>query len=190
MILNGKYVRLRPLVPDDAAMTQEWRTGARAFLLSPGARTVAEQRVWIESRFGIDEYNWVQELADGTPVGMLSLIDIDRLHKRAESAHFLIGEPEKVQGIPVAFEAMRLLYDFAFDHLGLHKVWGMIASDNTEMLRWQTNMGMTHESTIREHYFLNDHWQDAYVLSITSEEYHSRARAKLDAMIWLIGRSR
>ena len=50
---------------------------------------------------------------------MLSLIGIDRVNAHAESARFLIGEEDAVKGIPVAVEAMKLLYALACDELGL-----------------------------------------------------------------------
>lgn len=195
MILEGIYVTLRPLTVEDAAITQKWRTGGRAKLLNRGAQTVAEQAAWIASRPDT-EYNFVQMLHaigdDGQyhpsqPVGMISLVDVDLVHRRAEPAHFLIGEERIVResGLPVAAEATKLIYELAFDTLGLHRVYGPIASDNRLMLKWHKYLGMSVEGRLRDHYFLNGHWQDAIMIGMLEGEYRAPggARSMLIALV-------
>src|SRR5664279_4973979 len=126
MILTSSNVVLRPLSVDDAETTQKWRTSPRAFLLNKGAQNVEQQKVWIASRALLPEYNFVMEVA-GQPVGMISLVDIDLAHLR-------VGEEKAVRGIPVALEAVQLLYGMAFDKLRLRKLWGPIASENKQMI--------------------------------------------------------
>ena len=182
MILTGKYVTLRPLTPDDAEISQKWRTGGRAFLLNKGAQSVEEQRAWIASRpfDPARELNFVMILnATSQPVGMISLVDIDLVHLRAEPAHLLIGEEDAVKGIPVAFEATKLIYELAFDVLGLHRVYGPIASGNKGMIRYHTTFGMVIEGRQREHYFLNGKWHDAVMIGMLEEEYRTVALTKL-----------
>ena len=82
------------------------------------------------------------ELADGRPVGMLSLVNVDRHNLHAESARFLIGDEAAVKGVPAAVEAMKLLYELAFDELGLVRVCGIVAAENTLMVKWQRFLGM------------------------------------------------
>jgi RimJ/RimL family protein N-acetyltransferase len=185
MILTGKYVTLRPLIPDDAALTQAWRTGGRAFLLNRGAQTVEEQARWIASRpfDPAREMNWIQELPDGTPVGMLSLEDIDLTHKRAQPAHFLIGEEAAVKGKPVAFEALSLVYSLAFDTLGLQKLWGPIASQNKKMIRFQEYLGFRPEGYLAMHYHIHDQWMGAMMVALLEPRYRIFTVPKLAALI-------
>jgi RimJ/RimL family protein N-acetyltransferase len=182
MILTGEYVYLRPLAVPDAEMTQRWRTGGRAKLLNRGARNVDEQRDWIVKR-PETEMNFVICLNAQIPVGMLSLIDIDKVHRHAETAHFLIGEEEAVRGTPAAYEAMRLIYGLAFDRLSLHRIWGQVASDNKMMITWQRMFGMKEEGRLRDHYFLDGHWQDAVLMGLTEDDYREVALPKLTAFI-------
>jgi RimJ/RimL family protein N-acetyltransferase len=185
MILTGKYVTLCPLVPDDAEITQKWRTGGRAKLLNRGAQTVEEQRAWIVGRPD-NEYNFVQVLTEtGQPVGMISLVDVDLVHRRAEPSHFLIGEEAAVKpyGSKVAFEAVKLIYQLAFDTLGLHRVYGPIAGDNTGMLTFHRYLGMREEGRLREHYWLNGKWQDAILIGMLESEYRTVALPKLNALL-------
>lgn len=181
-ILSGEFVNLRPLTTDDAALTFAWRQGARALLLNKGAENIEQQVRWIASR-PASEFNFMIELKDGRAVGMISLTDIDPVNSRAEPGRFLIGDEAAVQGVPVAAEAMLLLYELAFDRLGLHRVCGTVAGDNTRMIKWQLFMGMTQEGRLRDHYFINDHFQDAVFFGLLESDYRRIAIPRLKSMV-------
>lgn len=191
--LVGEFVVLRPLVEADAALTLAWRLGARAHLLNVGAQNEADQRRWLGNR-PASEKNYIIELPataasagveaePGQPVGMLSLIGIDPVHCHAESARFLIGDEKAVRGRPVAVEAMKLLYELAFDTLGLHRVFGSVAASNHLMIRWQKYLGMREEGRLRDHYFMNGAFVDAVCLGILADEFRADALPKMKALI-------
>ena len=186
MELHGQFVALRLLRFEDAELTLRWRLDDRASLLNRGAVTVAEQAAWIAAR-PPSELNFVIELESGKPVGMLSLLDIDRINRRAEPARFLIGEPDFVRGLPVAVEAMKLLYELTFDELKLHRVYGTVVADNALMLKWQKFLGMREEGILRQHYFIGGEFRDAICLAMLEDEYRTMALPRMNA---LIGRPR
>lgn len=181
-VLRGTFVALRPLTVDDAEQTLRWRLADRARLLNRGAETVEQQAAWIAAR-PADEINFVIELASGEPVGMLSLVGIDRAHRHAEPARFLIGEPDLVRGIPAAVEAMQLLYRHAFDELGLHRVHGTIAADNRLMVKWQKFLGMREEGILRHHYFIGGVFHDAVAMGMLEDEYRAVTVPRMNALI-------
>jgi RimJ/RimL family protein N-acetyltransferase len=181
-VIKGTFVTLRPITVEDAETTQRWRTSGRAYLLNKGAQSVDEQALWIASRPS-NEVNFIQQLPDGRPVGMISLVDINLTHKRAEAAHFLIGEPDAVKGQPVALEATLLLYGLAFDTLGLHRVFGPIAEENKSMIRYHLSLGMKEEGRLRQHYFVNEKWQDAVIVGLLEDEYRTIAKPKIESLI-------
>lgn len=180
--LRGEFVDLLPLTPAHAELTFGWRHSQRAVNLNLGAQTVAGQARWIAGR-PADEHNFVITLKGGQPVGTLSLCAINAHHRHAESGRFLIGEEVAARGIPAAAEAMKLLYQHAFDGLGLVRVHGSIASDNTLMIKWQKFMGMKEEGRLRRHYFINGHFQDAVLFGILEDEFRSTALPRMNAMI-------
>jgi RimJ/RimL family protein N-acetyltransferase len=186
--IHGQYVTLRLLRVDDAERTFRWRQADRASLINRGARNVQEQEAWIAARPG-SEYNFVIEVKGTGPVGTLSLVGIDEIHRHAESGRFLIGETDAVRGVPAAVEAMKLLYELAFDRLKLVRVYGTVASDNTLMIKWQKYLGMKEEGRLRSHYFLNGKFQDAVCLGILEDEYRRVAEPKMRALIAAVGGS-
>jgi RimJ/RimL family protein N-acetyltransferase len=181
-IRHGEFVDLRPLRVDDAALTHRWRGSARAANLNRGAQTAEEQAQWISAR-PTSEYNFIIALKHGQPVGMVSLIGVDLEHRHAETARFLIGEEEAVRGLPVAVEAMKMIYELAFDELRLSRAYGTIASHNVLMMKWQKFLGMTEEGRMRSHYFINGQFQDAVWFGILEEEYRRVALPRMNSLI-------
>ncbi len=181
-VLSGEFVNLRALTPEDAEMTFHWRKGERALNLNQGAGNLESQRAWIASRPN-SEYNFIIELQGGKAVGMLSLVAVDLSNRRAEPGRFLIGEEDATRGIPVAVEAMKLLYEFAFDALKLSRVHGTIASDNIAIYKWQTYLGMKEEGRLRNHYFINNHFQDAICMGLLEDEYRRITLPRMRALI-------
>ena len=184
--LEGRFVDLRPLRPEDAALTHKWRCGQRARLLNQGAMSVEQQEAWIRSR-PQTERNFIIERKDGDPVGMLSLVGIDPVNRHAEPGRFLIGEEHAVRGIPAAVEAMKLLYELAFDTLGLVRVYGTIAADNRRMVKWQRYLGMQEEGRMRRHYFIDGRFQDALIFALLVDEYRAETLPRMRSLIALAG---
>jgi diamine N-acetyltransferase len=179
---EGRWINLRLIKESDALITLKWRLKDRAKFLNSGSSTEKEQANWIKSRPST-EFNYIIELKSGAPVGMLSLIDVDTKNLHAETARFLIGEEDLVKGIPVAVEAMKLLYQVAFDKLKLKRLYGTVASKNKLMIKWQKYLGMKEEGVLRQHYFINNEWQDAIVLGLLDSEYFEDALPKMNRLI-------
>lgn len=116
---------------------------------------------------------------------MLSLIAIDLVNRRAEPSRFLIGDEDAVKGTPAAVEAMVLLYQLAFDELGLSRVYGTVASGNVLMIKWQKYLGMKEEGRLRRHYYIGGAFQDAVCLGLLVEEYRQTALPRMKALVRL-----
>lgn len=181
-ILEGEFVKLRPLQVSDAELTYGWRSGARAKFLNQGATNIAQQQTWIASR-PASEYNFIIELKNGIAVGMVSLTNIDTINKRGEPGRFLIGNEEAVRGTPAAIEAMKLIYELAFDQIGLIRIYGTVAADNKFMTKWQKYFGMKEEGRLRKHLFLGDQFQDAIFLGLLSDEYRKISLPRMNFLI-------
>jgi RimJ/RimL family protein N-acetyltransferase len=186
-VIDGQFVRLRPLQVEDAERTLAWRLSPRAALLNRGAQTVDEQRAWIAGR-PARELNYIIETRAGLPVGMLSLVDIDLVNRRAEPARFLLGEEEAVKGLPAAAESMLLLYGVAFDRLHLARVHGAVVEDNAPMLRWHLYLGMKEEGRLRQHLLMNGRLQDVVCIGLLEPEFRRATLPRLKALIAMAAR--
>ena len=180
--IKGEFVNLRPLLVSDAELTYNWRHAARAKFLNQGAASVEQQASWIASR-PASEFNFVIELKSGLAVGMVSLTGIDAINQHGESGRFLIGDEDAVKGAPVAVEAMKLIYELAFDQLGLIRICGTVAAENNLMIKWQKYLGMKEEGRLRNHLYLNGQFQDAIFLGLLVDEYRKVTLPRMNFLI-------
>jgi RimJ/RimL family protein N-acetyltransferase len=70
-----------------------------------------------------------------------------------------------------ATEAARLLLDFAFGPLGLHRVSAAIGPDNDASIALVKRLGLTHEGRLRDHVFTNGAWRDSLLFSVLAGEW-------------------
>jgi diamine N-acetyltransferase len=182
-VLAGEFINLRPLNVSDAALTHGWRKKQRARFLNPGAASEESQAAWIMSR-PATEYNFIIELKNNFPIGMLSLVNVDRMNRHGEPGRFLIGDEGAAQGVPAAVESMKLLYELAFEQLGLVRVCGIIAANNILMIKWQKYLGMKEEGRLRNHLLQRDgSFEDAIFLGMLVDEYRKTALPRMKALI-------
>jgi diamine N-acetyltransferase len=180
--LEGEFVNLRLLDIKDAELTLAWRSDSRARLLNVGAANLQQQINWISNR-PASEYNYIIEMKNHKPIGMISLIAIDKVNQHAETSRFLIGDEDSAKGLPAAAEAMKLLYVLAFDILGLKRIYGTVASNNVLMIKWQKYLGMKEEGRLRSHYFIDGKWQDGVLLGLLVDEARALSMPRMNGLI-------
>ena len=67
-------------------------------------------------------------LYDGVPVGLIGLLGIDRVNRKAEY-YICLGE-HNIKGKGIATRASKLLFDYAFETLDLNKIYLYTEVDN------------------------------------------------------------
>ena len=124
-------VHLRPLAPKDAPFMYEWMTDPdiTKFFRFDAARITREScEAFIEAASA--QPNTVHfAIADENDeyLGTISLKDIDREKQQAEYA---ISTRKKAHGSGAALEATRLILQYAFDTLGLERVYLNVLAEN------------------------------------------------------------
>jgi RimJ/RimL family protein N-acetyltransferase len=182
VILKGELATLRPITVNDAELTFAWRASAKASLLQRGATTVDEQRAWIAAKLQTAELNFIIEYG-GRSVGMIALLDINKLHKSVQMGRLLIGEEEFVGKAPVAFEADLMLCDYAFDVLKMHKIYGDVMEDNHGMIKTRLYLGYKQDGILRDHYVYDGVYKNTIAVSILEQEYRTICRPKLVSLV-------
>lgn len=89
---------------------------------------------------------------NGTPVGLIGLLHIDKVNRKAEY-YITIGENSfKQKGI--AIKATKAIIDYALTVLDLHKVYLTVDARNTNAIRLYERSGFKQVFTARERYAL------------------------------------
>lgn len=124
-------VTIRPLKKKDAPLMLEWMTDpdiVRFFRFDASRVTLESCRAYIKSAAEMKDAAHFA-IADGNDeyLGTISLKDIDRENGCAEYA---ISTRKKAHGTGAALEATRLLLRYAFETLGLKRVYLNVLADN------------------------------------------------------------
>lgn len=100
------------------------------------------------------------------PVGVCGLTDIDFRNRRAEFSCW-ISEDAKRKGN--AKKALKTLFKYGFNELGLNIIWGETI-DNNPAIELFKSLGMVFEGTRRDFYLKAGQLYDAHLLSVKSNE--------------------
>ena len=85
---------------------------------------------------------------DGVPVGVIGLLAIDTVNRKAEY-YITVGNTE-YHGRGIAKQATMLILEYAFLDLDLNKVYLTVDSDNEKACRLYERVGMSCEGVFRE----------------------------------------
>lgn len=164
----------------DGALWQLWYTAVP----SPGAMapTIAQL---LEHRDRGTVLPFTVLDAQGVPVGMTRLMNVDPVHRRVEIGGTWYAR--RVQRSAVNTTAKRLLLAHAFDHLDCIAVEFRTHRLNTQSRRAIERLGAQLDGVLRNHQRTADgNLRDTAVYSITNDEWPT-VRAHLD---WQLGRPR
>jgi len=172
--INSKRLALREFTPDD--------TG---FLLKVYGNPETTRHLSFEPRTAEQVDDIVASAItsateDPRTVYMLAIADMVS-GELVGAARLGLGEHESGQigfalrpdqwGQGKGVETVRLLHQFGFNALDLHRIWGARSPVNEASARTMGNAGMIEEGIIRGHLFTRGAWRDSVVHSILSDEY-------------------
>jgi RimJ/RimL family protein N-acetyltransferase len=171
--LVGRRILLRPFSRDYLPYIQKWSNDAelRRLIGEVGPMSRADTEKWCRELLADKDRVWfaiVLKKGDRV-IGEAGLL---RMFKpwRSTDMTIIIGERD-AWGKGYGREAGRLLLDYAFEHLGLHRVSIGVVGSNKNALRFWKNLGFKKEGTIRKNDFIRGEWRDRHLFSILREEW-------------------
>ena len=102
-------------------------------------------------------------------IGNIKLGPINWLHRRGDMG-ILIGSRES-WGHGYGTDAVRLIVDYAFATLGLHKVTLGVYADHGAAIRSYEKVGFRPEGTLKEHLFRDGRFYDKLVMGVLASEW-------------------
>ena len=108
---------------------------------------------------------------DATPVGLIGLNNMN-LHSRSAEYWIYIGDtPNRRKGF--GSDATFLLLEFAFNSLGLHRVYLQVMEDNLPALNLYRKLGFCEEGVAREHIFIRGGFMNMVQFSMLEKEFRA-----------------
>jgi ribosomal-protein-alanine N-acetyltransferase len=171
VVLDGVSVLLREFRSSDAAAAFAWVGDPEAVRYVPlgpldaaGAVDYVEQLISEAKRDPRDAYTLaIVERATGEVIGSVALGVDSRAHRRAELGYILRRDR---WGRGHATEAASMMIDFAFDELGMNRVWAVCDPENPASTRVLEKCGMACEGTLREDLLVHGVWRDSLLYAV------------------------
>ncbi|MFW9929752.1 MAG: GNAT family N-acetyltransferase [Candidatus Thorarchaeota archaeon] len=110
---------------------------------------------------------------DQKPIGIVGLLDIDWLNRKAKVS-IVIGESE-YWGRGIAGETLKLLFAYAFEDLNLHKLYAEVYTPNNRSIRVFEKLGLSLEATLKEEVYVDGKYFDTNIYCIYKKEWLNRS---------------
>jgi len=172
--IHGPRVTLRPLAPDDLPLLADWQQDV-AIRQSFSARMLSQltddatSEGQSQSQKPLSRRDFIVCDENDQPIGLLCLHNIDTAVSQAEIAK-LIGAPH-ARGKGYAKESTGLVLAYAFDELGLGRVYLRTAGFNLHNIKLNEKIGFRFEGILRGSDVLDDRRVDVVLMSILRREF-------------------
>ncbi|MGO0063322.1 GNAT family N-acetyltransferase [Brevibacillus fluminis] len=108
---------------------------------------------------------------DDTVIGDIALQDIDGMNR---TANIRLAISENFQGKGYGTEAMKLMLEYGFGILNLHRIELNVFSYNARAQHVYEKVGFVKEGVQREALFYNHQYHDSILMSILEHEYRAK----------------
>jgi len=170
--------RLREMTEDDLEMVLAWRNAerVRANMYTDHVISLDEHRAWFSRVKEDPEAVYLICEHQGTPIGCVNFVQIDRKNRNAYWG-FYLGEEQGPRGRGSIMEYLAL--EYAFGPLDLRKLCCEVFCFNHPVIKLHTKFGFQEEGCFRRHVLKNGNYEDIAALAIFKEEWEAN-REKME----------
>ncbi|GGB59397.1 acetyltransferase [Lentibacillus populi] len=180
MLFESSRVKLRKMTIEDADLYHTWRNDMEVMHStnpSLDVYLIEETREFVDkvilgSPFA-KSYIMIEK-GDKRPIGIISLINIDYKNRNAECI-IDIGEKE-YWGKGYGSEGLKLLLNYVFYEMNLHRVSLKVFSFNDRAIHLYTKMGFKQEGNSRQSLFREGEWYDIIHMGLLQNEYFDQQK--------------
>ncbi|EAG0240276.1 spermidine N1-acetyltransferase [Listeria monocytogenes] len=163
-------LKLRPLEREDLKFVHRLNNDAKImsyWFEEPYEAFVELQELYDKHIHDQSERRFILEL-DGQMVGLVELMEIDYIHRRAE---FQIIIDPKFQGNGYAVSATKLAMKYAFHVLNMHKLYLVVDKVNEKAIHVYEKVGFIREGELIDEFFVDGTYHDAIRMCIFQHQY-------------------
>ncbi len=168
MIIQGEKIKLIPMDEQDTKDVIRWRNNVRDKFIYRELFTMESHTKWLNEvvRQGSAVQYIIDTKNDGR-VGSVFLRDIDKKNQKAEYGIF-IGEIG-AQGKGYGSEAAKLMTQYGFEDLKLHKIMLRVFSDNYKAIKSYEKAGFIQEGYLKDDVCIDDKYYDIILMGIIKD---------------------
>jgi diamine N-acetyltransferase len=164
-------IKLRPLERNDLHFVHQINNNSnimRYWFEEPYEAYVELVQLYDRHIHDQSERRFIIENDAGDLVGLVELVEINYIHRRAE---FQIIIAPAWQGKRYAERATQLAIEYAFCVLNLYKLYLLVDKENDAAIHIYKKCGFRCEGELIGEFFVNGVYRDAYRMSMFQQEY-------------------
>ena len=165
-------IYLRPMTEDDAELIVAWRNKPelKRFFISQADFTIEGHLKWFRTmkESGRACQMMIIDKRDDRPLGSVDIKDIDHDHHKGEYGIFIGDEAARGRGIGT--EAAKLMIQYGFEKLGLHRIYLRALAGNEQAIRSYEKAGFKHEGYLKDDVCINGKFVDIVWMAIVNKE--------------------
>lgn len=166
MVEFGRFHEIKDCELD---LMRSWRNApnVRANMYTRHEISESEHLAWWAKVKNCEDQKYLLFESQGQPAGIVAFTGIDRVNLNSSWAFY--ASPSAAKGIGTKMEFMAL--DYAFDDLGLHKLWCEVLAFNEPVIKLHQKFGFQVEGIFREQHRVDGKFTDIYRLGIQHSEW-------------------
>lgn len=159
---------LRKMTKEDTDLIVAWRNSdaVRKNFIYQELFTRESHENWVRTM--VETGRVVQlmicETKDLRPVGSVYVRDIEPAHRKAEYGIFIGESGARGRGLGTA--AARLMIRYAFEELGLHRLFLRVYADNLQAIRSYEKAGFVREAYLRDDVCIDGQFRDMVLMAV------------------------
>ena len=175
-MIKGNLIGLCPLEKGDLETLRKWRNNPefRQYFREYREISGEMQEEWF--RRTLNDKNTImfsiRRLEDNQLVGCCGLCYINWVNRNADLSLYIGYDDLYIDDIGYAEEATKLLFNYGFGELGLHKIWTEIYVIDTPKKQLYEKIGMKIDGILRDNYFHDGKYLNSYIFSILNEDFN------------------
>lgn len=171
-MIEGRKISLLSITEEHTPLIVNWRNNpnVKKNFLFQDDFTYEMHTKWLQTKVRSGEVVQfiIRENSTGDLIGSVYLRDIDNRNAKAEFGIFIGSDTKRGKGL--GQEATKLLCEYGFKELKLHKISLRVLKRNISALHVYTKSGFVQEGDFHDDVILNGHYEDVIFMAKFSDE--------------------
>tara|TARA_B100000787_G_scaffold146019_1_gene116471 strand:+ start:3468 stop:3989 length:522 start_codon:yes stop_codon:yes gene_type:complete len=171
-MIKGDKVGLRALEKEDLIYLRDWRNipEFRKHFREVRELSLTDQEEWFESIQKTKHINYMFTIVDletQKPIGAAGLLYINWIIRSADFSFYIGNENKYIGNDGIAKESAKLLIDYGFNNLNLHKIWMELYEFDSKKIDFFTNeFKFKQDGLLRDNCFEAGRYYNSLIISL------------------------
>ena len=175
---KGRNVQLRSVEYKDLNQLKVWRNyeGFKKNFRESLEINDYKQQKWFENEVNNNPRTLMFSIIDSVTdelLGCCGLTYINWINRNADFSFYYGKDYEYIDGDGLSIEAAKILLDYGFNQLNLHKIWTEIYEFDSVKRDFLIELGFTKDAELRDNYYYDGKYWNSHIYSYIKSEFNN-----------------